>query len=144
MTTIGEAVNQYVTWQERGRGSHKTYKASIGILEAEGESKAEALTSLLKQVVRAMDGGYYPRFLAFRDWQAIVYRDPSAFFIQGPYREGRGSRYSGSGPYSSHEEAEWQARVDLACLALDGLEETSPVILHAQEKPAFRERHRSR
>jgi hypothetical protein len=81
MTTRAEAVNEQVTFSEQGHGKHKTYKASIGILEARGSSKAEALSKLLQQVRRAMDAHYSPSFVTRTGLHAIVYRTPSASLL---------------------------------------------------------------
>jgi hypothetical protein len=81
MTTRAEAVNEYITFTERGKGSSKTSKASIGILEAYGKSKTEALALLLQQIERAMDACYSPSFVTQAGLHAIVYRTPSASLL---------------------------------------------------------------
>jgi hypothetical protein len=134
MTTIHEVVNEYVTWETQGHGKNTTYKASIGILEAHGSSKAEALSKLLKRLERAMDGGYYPSFMVLEDRYAIVYRTPCAWFCSFPQGDGRLSHASGTGPYPSLNEAERQARLYLADLARNESAGKEPVMEHAQEK----------
>jgi hypothetical protein len=81
MTIIHEAVNEYVTWETQGHGKNTTSKASIGILEAYGKSKTEALALLLQQVRRAMDACYSPSFVTRTGLHAIVYRTPSASLL---------------------------------------------------------------
>jgi hypothetical protein len=81
MTTRAEAVNEYITFTERGKRSSKTYKASIGIVSAQGSSKAEALSKLLQQIERAMDACYSPSFATQAGLHAIVYRTPSASLL---------------------------------------------------------------
>jgi hypothetical protein len=81
MTTRADAVNEYITFTERGKRSSKTYKASIGTVSAEGSSKAEALSKLLQQIERAMDAHYSPSFMVLEDRYAIVHRTPSASLL---------------------------------------------------------------